>query len=304
MKTALMSLMVVAVAGVPGVASASTISVNSGNVVYKAAVGEANNLKLTDPVGLTFADLGAPLSAGPGCTANPDATVTCPPTNIIANLGDQADAASVNAFVGLATVTINGNDGNDDILAGADGRAYANGNAGDDTLRTASNVLGTANGGAGNDTLIGGSSVNDLHGGAGNDTLSLSFSSSFSPDTLSGDAGADRLTGGAFDVLSGGDGNDVLTTGAELHGDNGNDQIKSTLGGAIVDGGYGNDTIDAADATGNGDTITCGPGRDTVYVDAQDSVAADCEIVRSGPAPAFRSAAAQALDAAAALAKR
>ena len=31
--------------------------------------------------------------------------------------------------------------------------------------------------------------------------------------------------------------------------------------------------------------MTCGDGRDTVYADADDTVAADCEKVRRGPAP-------------------
>jgi Ca2+-binding RTX toxin-like protein len=47
-----------------------------------------------------------------------------------------------------------------------------------------------------------------------------------------------------------------------------------------ISGGAGNDTIVASNGSAAKDVITCGDGRDTVFADRGDDVAADCERVR------------------------
>jgi hemolysin type calcium-binding protein len=103
----------------------------------------------------------------------------------------------------------------------------------------------------GNDRLIGRGGHDCLLGGAGS-------------DTLSGDAGNDTLSGATGnDNLLGGDGDDDITGGS------GSDDIS---------GGAGNDVIDVFDSAGS-DDVSCGAGRDTVYADAGDDIAGDCENV-------------------------
>jgi hypothetical protein len=111
----------------------------------------------------------------------------------------------------------------------------------------------------------------DLRGGLGN-------------DDLNGADGDEKLDGGpGDDHLDGGFGDDVITGGP------GKDRISGDLAGG--DCGplwcklpYGNDIINAQD--GEADSIGCGFGTDTVYADAIDTVAGDCETVnRAGATP-------------------
>jgi hypothetical protein len=297
MKTTLMSLVVVAVAGVPGLASASTISVDrAGTIQYRAASSEANKLELVNPFGpLVFADHGATLTAGRGCTAAAGATVSCPFGPIVAALGDGDDAARVNSFSPFGGVTVNGADGDDDILAGANTSATANGGNGNDVLVLIANQAGTGNGGNGSDQLAGRSGGDALSGGAGADLLTERPGPYGA--TLDGDGGNDRVVArGSSATVDGGDGADLLIGGPSIAGGAGADQILSD-GGATVSGGAGADQIDAADASGAPDTITCGPGNDTVWADADDTVAADCEHVLAGPAPGFAGTAQAIADA-------
>jgi Ca2+-binding RTX toxin-like protein len=301
MKTALISLAVVAVAGVPGVASASTVSVDgSGTVTYQAAPGEANKLNLAspfDPFG--FADTGAPLSAGPGCTA--DVLITCPAGPVVATLGDRADSARVNSFAPAGSVSVDGGNGNDDVLVGANSAATALGGSGDDIIVMASNSGTTASGGPGNDRLAGLSGSDNLNGEGGADLLTERAGPAGA--ALSGGDGSDRLVGGDADDLDGGNGSDILVGGAIIDGGNGTDLITST-GAATITAGAGADSINAADGSGVADTISCGPGYDIVWADATDRVARDCERRLSGPAPVLPGTAAAIADAQALLAHR
>jgi Ca2+-binding RTX toxin-like protein len=306
MKTALLSLAVVAVAGVPGVASAATVSVNgSGTVVYQAGPGEANKLNLAsafEPFG--FADTGALLTAGPGCTA--DVLITCPAGTISATLGDRADIAHVNSFAPVGDVAVDGGTGNDDLLAGASNGASALGGSGDDIIVMVANAGAAASGGSGSDRLAGLSAFDKLDGDSGADLLTEHPGPG--PATLSGGDGNDRLVGGDSDQLSGGNGSDILiadTTfgGATLDGGNGIDLITST-GGATITAGPGADFVNAADGSGAVDTISCGPGYDFVWADATDRVSRDCERRRSGPTPALPGTAAAIADAQALLTHR
>lgn len=112
----------------------------------------------------------------------------------------------------------------------------------------------------------------NVFGAAGNDTMTVSahpaqtFPDAGHPNDgvgLYGQDGNDRLYGGPHDdVLDGGKGNDLLVAGG------GHNQLS---------GGAGNDTIYATNH--HRDTIDCGPGRDTAYVDRKDKVI-NCEHVQ------------------------
>lgn len=81
-------------------------------------------------------------------------------------------------------------------------------------------------------------------------------------DRIDGGAGNDRILGGrGNDTLLGGTGNDTLIGGP------GRDKLI---------GGPGNDVIDARDHA-RGDTINCGPGRDTVRANRGDVIQRSCE---------------------------
>jgi Ca2+-binding RTX toxin-like protein len=306
MKTALISLAVVAVAGVPGVASASTVSVDgSRTVIYQASPGEANKLNLASPFGpLGFADTGAPLAAGPGCTA--DVLITCPAGTISATLGDRADSARVNSFAPAGDVSVDGGNGNDDLLVGGNHAATALGGSGDDIIVMASNSGTSASGGTGSDRLAGLSGSDSLNGDGGADLLTERDGPAGA--TLSGGDGNDRLVGGDADQLNGGSGGDILIGGAPfggaiLDGGNGIDLITST-GGATITAGPGADLVNAANGSDGADTISCGPGYDSVWADATDRVSRDCERRLSGPAPTLSGTTAAIADAQALLAHR
>jgi Thrombospondin type 3 repeat/RTX calcium-binding nonapeptide repeat (4 copies) len=90
--------------------------------------------------------------------------------------------------------------------------------------------------------------------------------------TLLGGPGADRISGGgAADEVAGGEGNDVVEGGP------GDDVISGDQGVDTIGGGDGADRIAARD--GEADSVSCGPGADTVDADTFDTVAADCESV-------------------------
>jgi Ca2+-binding RTX toxin-like protein len=111
---------------------------------------------------------------------------------------------------------------------------------------------------------------------------------------LTGKGGNDQLKGtDDDDALDGGSGNDDLTGGYgndTIVGGPGQDKIVGDRDGRCnelhcdLSPGSAADTIDAVD--GEADTISCGPGTDTVKADAADVVGADCEtVVRAGAAP-------------------
>ncbi len=148
--------------------------------------------------------------------------------------------------------TIRGGRGNDQFILGEDGNDQLFGENGHEKIL----------GGNGNDLVDGGRAADRLEGGPGEDTI---FGRE-AKDTLSGDEGFDQLDGGSgTDTLTGGDGNDQLVGGSSPD---------------VLDGGPGDDSIRAADDSA--DSVLCGPGNDTVYV--EDSaptrdVLTDCELV-------------------------
>jgi RTX calcium-binding nonapeptide repeat (4 copies) len=120
-------------------------------------------------------------------------------------------------------------------------------------------------------------------------------------DTMNGTAQVDRLLGaGGRDVLNGLQGNDCLDGGDgadqlagasghdRLFGGNGNDRLNGGFGSDVLVGGLGNDRLDGSDrrdeflagegndvvfaVDGIAERIECGPGRDTVYFDPDDTL--------------------------------
>jgi Ca2+-binding RTX toxin-like protein len=167
-----------------------------------------------------------------------------------------ADQAKANALGYDATQIFHGGAGNDAVTGGAL-NDFVFGDTGNDTLR----------GAAGNDGLAGGSGNDQLYGGTGNDIIVTGIGI----DYVEGGSGNDFITAkdtddglmppGAsapapfglgtiyYDVILGGDGDDmILATNSDgVDGGNGNDTI--TLNADIVDdagwavGEDGNDTI-------------------------------------------------------------
>ncbi|MBY0239489.1 MAG: type I secretion C-terminal target domain-containing protein [Burkholderiaceae bacterium] len=152
--------------------------------------------------------------------------------------------------------TLSGNAGND-LLDGGDGADQLWGGDGDDTLL----------GGDSNDRLDGGAGNDTLDGGAGNDELNDLGGS----NTLRGGAGDDRmvaLTEGSS-VFDGGDGNDQITAGYgndAVTGGAGSDHLTIHSGWDLaahavqVDGGEGNDIIEAEIDTNAAVTVTARGG--------------------------------------------
>jgi Ca2+-binding RTX toxin-like protein len=160
--------------------------------------------------------------------------------------------------------TLYGGAGNDTLSGGGyalefDGNDILYGGSGNDTLYAGGqdgDNLGTSilDGGSGNDTLWGSNGMTiasyadatggvtvdlsiygaqNVGGGSGTDALYYIFN-------LSGSAFNDKLVGNTYDnVLSGGDGDDLLDGGLATNSTNGNDTF---------DGGAGNDTVSYADA--------------------------------------------------------
>jgi Ca2+-binding RTX toxin-like protein len=182
-------------------------------------------------------------------------------TDITGNSSDINDTRS------LGNNTLKGGAGSDILnVANSTGDNLLNGDDGNDTLLAFSyddpsyNIASgnnTLNGGAGNDILNVDNSRGDnlLDGGDGNDTLSASsYDNPYGAsgnNTLNGGASSDRLivdfsTG--KNLLSGGDGNDTLSASNAsgnntLNGGNGNDYLTGGNSNDSLIGGVGTDTF-------------------------------------------------------------
>jgi Ca2+-binding RTX toxin-like protein len=192
---------------------------------------------------------------------------------------------------GLGKV-LNG-DAGDDSLFGLSGGATLNGGDGDDgiVLRFA----GALSGGAGDDIVIGADVQNPspttLTCGPGIDRAEADLADEIAADCenvivhIQGTIGDDVIDGTPYtDYMDDGEGNDVL------NGLGGGDSINSREGMDTVHAGDGDDFVftnwgSHFQIVGDVDTVTCGDGNDTAYVDDVDTVAADCETVFVGVAP-------------------
>jgi Ca2+-binding RTX toxin-like protein len=116
-----------------------------------------------------------------------------------------------------------------------------------------------------------------IHCGGGVDNVRADLADTIDADceniviVIFGDSGPNTLTGtGHDDEIDGKGGNDVI------HSLTGNDQLFGDTGRDLMFAGPGNDFLsDNISAAVN--EFHCGPGRDTVFADANDLVATDCE---------------------------
>lgn len=175
----------------------------------------------------------------------------------------------------IASLTINGNGGDDDIKVDV-GNYYGGinivGGSGEDTINVASSYsMGkgvTISGGAGADklTISGMALALYVSGGEGDDEIhseDVAGEPDFARD-IYGDAGNDLIYGSAgIDSLYGGEGHDLLVGMAGndiIFGNTGNDRIYGNAGADTIHGNEGDDTV-------NG-----GFGADSIYGNAGDDV--------------------------------
>jgi Ca2+-binding RTX toxin-like protein len=282
----------------PSLARAATAQIEDPDpggphLTFTAASGEANHLLLLlGSGGYRVVDLGAAITAGPGCVAVNSSEVFCAFTLVVEEtptvdifLGDLNDFASISAKFSSET-TIDGEGGADalEISAGCESEGPV-----------CRNLL---RGGPGNDTLTAVSAFALLDGGAGRDTMEgsdaeVDYRARVNPVIVDGDGVADDGEAGEGDnvspnvlVVLGGLAGDTFTD-VDAVGRGGNDTFISTgargvfcaggsgddvlIGGARADfclGGRGEDDLnggggrDDLEGGRGADTIRGGPSRD------------------------------------------
>ncbi len=221
-------------------------------------------------------------------TAASDFTIDLPATNDSVTFSDAAGVGKETlsgsnlmsldfGVVGLTSLTVNGNNGNDTLKIASLDQAFdatltLTGGNGNDTIDASGAKKKVGNAMVGVNTLQYGGDGNDkLTGGAGNDTLLGEVGN----DILVGGDGNDGLNGGdGNDKLDGGKGNDILVgdDGTDDPGTlaGGNDTLLGGAGADICLGGGGNDSIDGGTALGTGDGL-----RDTVAGQAGTDIIKD-----------------------------
>jgi Ca2+-binding RTX toxin-like protein len=255
-------------------ASAASITVSSGTLVYTAGAGETNSVQITRGLSVNkywyVAELKAISVTRPAGTCNVGAddgvrfwyfcedNTTGAGSNLQLDLGDGNDTVlgvTQTSTPGTFTVMENGGAGND-ALVGGPFNDTLNGGDNDDTL-DGGNGADALNGGNGSDTASyagRGAAVTADPGGGTNDGNSddgaagsrdnigsdvENITGGGAGDTLTGDGGANRLRGGnGNDTLSGGGGNDTL------EGEANDDNLTGGSAADVFSGGAGTDTAD------------------------------------------------------------
>jgi Ca2+-binding RTX toxin-like protein len=277
-----------------GGAAASSAGVAASQLVYSAFPNETNDVTMTQSGGnFVFSDPGAPILAGPGCTAVNANQVSCAIAGVgfvdidLGDLNDQVHVADdVRLQQGFSpAVNASGGPGNDLMAPGANSNSSFFGEAGNDTLQGSSGS-DRLDGGSENDAISGNGGDDDLVGGSGD-------------DSIDGGPGGDFIDGGTqangADAVAGGDGRDALSysnriedlhitedgtaddgsacPGASCEGDNvqpdveqvnggdGNDSITGSGVNNQLEGNGGNDVLDGA---GGGDRLFAGNGDDSL----------------------------------------
>ena len=251
----------------PAAAQAGVAKVEGKRLQYVSFAGEVNDVTVTrvsDLVIRVKEASGMPLQAGTGCEHVAADEVSCTYT------GTSKRVTHLSGEVYLhdgddksrGPLVTHGGEGNDEIVH--DHEYFddlfnygflTSGGPGNDT------IVGQGEGGQGDDTLraLPGKRAG-FHGGPGDDRKGEKA-----------DPGPQGDPASQADVLSGGDGDDHLVGGY------GDDRLTGGAGRDRLDGGVANDTVNARDRTR--DKVRCGPGRDRVSADRNDSVARDCEVV-------------------------
>ena len=277
-RTLAVTLLVLGLIAVP--ARAATVSTTPTVASFTAAPGEVNRVTASvagtsftpghaaAPYDVIIRDDGAPLSAGPGCTALDAHAARCDfVASVSIDSGDGDDSVSVAAIV----TAISTGAGADRVVTPDGLASTVDAGEGDDIVSGG----GTLGGGAGNDTLSGGSI---LDGGPGDDVLSSDWA------TFHGGDGDDRITGGG--TLSGGPGRDTLTAGPGydgLYGGPGEDVLSGGAGTDRLDGDAQLDLSPPETAPPSVDRLDGGPDVDTVaYAARAQSVTVDLAARTSG----------------------
>ena len=180
----------------------------------------------------------------------------------------RAGGGNDEVFFDAADTVVEGGEGDDTAISVEKNVYDASGTltsaAADVTLNLEAAGFEAAYGGDGDDTLTTSATFETsvaLNGGEGEDILT----SGAGNDTLSGDAGDDVLTANAGDdTVIGGEGDDTLHGGDGndfLLGDVGNDIINGDAGGDFIVGGTGDDTINGG---AGDDNLDGGAGSDII----------------------------------------
>ncbi len=273
----------------PAHAAAASAIVADNRLVYRAAPGQVNNLTIdwAAPGKYRVKD-SVPITAGPGCAAQPGSAteVLCTvPSRFDVDVDDLNDTVLVSGQP-QGFSWIQGGAGND-VIKGGEGRDFLDGGPGGDAISGGSGdydvvsyadrtniVVADLDGQAGDDgetgegdslaidiehldgggaadILVGNSLANTIFGGAGNDIINGAGGGDF----IDGQAGDDHIFGGSGDdpELNGGTGNDVIK------GEAGNDGIVPAEGDDRGEGGPGDDSLVSSPGA---DTMLGGPGRD------------------------------------------
>lgn len=265
-------------------ARAGTVALGADTLMYAAAPGEINDLKIVGPLSgggiVQVIDLSAPVTAGAGCSAVDANEAACPIATSLMNvhviLGDMDDSVSVRGGFCL-NVLLEGGDGADVLQGAPCAENFLDGGAGPDRFKQSSTVDnnsdivdyssrtnpvfvtvgdGRANDGeAGEGDLVSGRM--DVLGGTAGDTLYIISPRTVFP-TLRGNDGDDKLV-----VRGGFKGH--LDLGAELFGGAGDDTLVNAgrkIGGSIFFGQLGNDVLEGGAGP---DVMWGGPGDDFLF---------------------------------------
>ena len=221
--------------------------------VLAAGTGSADRLRsfATENHVLTDASLGVGTASNDTLSGFDDASISS---------GSGNELLDAEAFT--MPVTLFGNNGNDTLRGGGASDSLSGGtNGGTDKLEQTSNAVSQVltNGqltGDGTDTIISIERVS-LTGGASGNSINVSAVSGTTGVTVSALGGPDTLeTAGAFgSVFDGGAGDDSF-----------DDNTGASLGGKVMIGGDGDDTISGSDGT---DTITGGADDDDIVTSNQ-----------------------------------
>jgi Ca2+-binding RTX toxin-like protein len=271
-------------------------------VIYRADPGETNDVTLarsgmTGDWTFSISDPGIPMAPGPDAPSETTlehcvlatglATCNGSAPAVRLNLGDHDDAVDG----GTAGGTVNPGSGDDVLSAGLAGGLVMLWSPGSDELvgsgeadysrsSTAVSVQldDRANDGPAGEHDYVHREVPSVIGSLLGDTLTA-FSGE---QSLFGLGGYDTIrSGGGIDYIDGGAGADTIGAGAEadyVQGDSGGDDITGGPGRDDLNGDDGADVIHAAD--GARDSVSCGDGNDTAYVDPVETfVFPSCENV-------------------------
>ncbi len=243
---------------------------------FTADSGKANDITISKGTGARF------VLSDPSDTITVTSTPTCPTECVICdgagstevdcamNQGLTVNAGNLGDTIAVApdliyTMSLNGQDGADDLTGGPAAETLDGGASGD-----------SIDGGPGNDTVRGGAGADTgMVGGAGTDTLSYDDGrASGVAASLTSGANGDGDTFSGMEILHGSDLADTLTGTAganELNGLDGDDLLVGGGGADTLRGGVGTDTAGYEDGrTANVNAVLGGANTDG---DIYDSIA-------------------------------